>query len=95
VGLAAAVGAVAACGAAIAASPLMPIGPAKLAEPHPGLSADIPVLAAGCGAVVALLLARAAWPAWRQAAARFAPSAARREYQDAARAPSNGSRRCR
>src|ERR1022692_3739045 len=59
----------------------MPIGPAKLAEPHPGLSADIPVLAAGSGAVVALLLARAAWPAWRQAAARF------RAERGAARVP--------
>jgi hypothetical protein len=71
VGLAAAVGAVVACGAAVAASPLMPIGPARLAEPHPGLSADIPVLAAGSGAIVALILAGAAWPAWRQAAARL------------------------
>ena len=70
VGLAAVVGAVTACAAAVAASPLMPIGPARLAEPHPGLSADIPVLAAGSAAIVALIVAGAAWPAWRQAGAR-------------------------
>ncbi len=70
VGVAAAAGAAVACGVAVAASPLMPIGPARLAEPDPGLSVDVPVLAAGFVATVALLLARAAWPAWRQASAR-------------------------
>jgi hypothetical protein len=73
VGVAAAAGAAVACGAAVAASPLMPIGPARLAEPDPGLSADVPVLAAGFAATVVLLLARAAWPAWRQASARLRP----------------------
>ena len=70
VGAAAAAGAALACGVAIAASPLMPIGPARLAEPDPGLSIDVALLAAGFAATVALLLARVAWPAWRLASAR-------------------------
>ncbi len=69
VGAAAAAGAALACGVAIAASPLMPIGPARLAEPDPGLSIDVALLAAGFAATVALLLARVAWPAWRLASA--------------------------
>ena len=69
VGVAAAAGAVAAAGAAVAASPLMPIGAARLAEPDPGVSADAVVLAAGAAAIVVLLVARAAWPAWRLASA--------------------------
>jgi hypothetical protein len=70
VGAAATAGAALACGVAIAASPLMPIGPARLAEPDPGLSVDVAVLAAGFAAIVALLLARVAWPAWRLASTR-------------------------
>jgi hypothetical protein len=70
VGAAAAAGAAVACGVAIAASPLMPIGPARLAEPDPGLSVDIAVLAGGFAAIVALLVVRVAWPAWRQASVR-------------------------
>jgi hypothetical protein len=70
VGVAATAGAALACGVAIAASPLMPIGPARLAEPDPGLSVDVAVLAAGFAAIVILLLARVAWPAWRLASAR-------------------------
>jgi ABC-type antimicrobial peptide transport system permease subunit len=65
-------GAALACGVAIAASPLMPIGPARTAEPDPGLSVDVPVLAVGFAATVILLLARVAWPAWRLASARHA-----------------------
>lgn len=70
VGAAATAGATLACGVAIAASPLMPIGPARLAEPDPGLSVDVAVLAAGFAAIVILMLARVAWPAWRLASAR-------------------------
>lgn len=70
VGAAAAAGALLACGVAIAASPLMPIGPARLAEPHPGVNVDVPVLTVGFLGVMALLLARVAWPAWRLASAR-------------------------
>jgi hypothetical protein len=65
VGVAAAIGAATAAGVAVAASPLMPIGAARLAEPDPGVSADATVLAAGAAAIVVLLVAWAAWPAWR------------------------------
>ena len=57
---------------AIAASPLTPIGPARLAEPSPGVSVDGPVLAVGFAVTVVLLLARVTVTAWRQAAARQA-----------------------
>ena len=40
-------GAVAAVAVAIAASPLMPIGPARFAEPSPGIDVSLPVLGAG------------------------------------------------
>jgi hypothetical protein len=70
VGAAATAGAAVASGVAIAASPLMPIGPARLAEPDPGVSVDVAVLAAGFAATVILLLARVAWPAWCLASAR-------------------------
>jgi hypothetical protein len=76
-----AAGAALACGVAIAASPLMPIGPARTAEPDPGLSVDVPVLTVGVVATVILLLARVAWPAWRLASARYAAQ------RDAAGAP--------
>ena len=71
VGAAAAAGAAVACGVAIAASPLMPIGPARLAEPDPGVSVNAAVLTVGFAAITALMLARVAWPAWRQASARL------------------------
>jgi ABC-type lipoprotein release transport system permease subunit len=67
-------GALGAVAIAIAASPLTPIGPARLAEPQPGVSVNAGVLAAGAAAIVVLLAARVAVTAWRQAAAR--PSAA-------------------
>jgi len=70
VGVAAAAGAVAAIGAAVAASPLMPIGTARLAEPAPGISIDTAVLAVGAIAIPGLVVARAAWPAWRLASAQ-------------------------
>jgi putative ABC transport system permease protein len=69
-GAAAAIGAMVAAGVAVAASPLMPIGPARLAEPDPGVSADPLVLAAGGATIVVLLVALAAWPAWRLTSAR-------------------------
>ena len=64
---AAAAGAVAAAGVAVAVSPLMPVGTARAAEPDPGISADMPVLLVGAIAAFGLLVARAAWPAWRLA----------------------------
>ena len=82
VGAVAMAGAGVAAGAAVAASPLMPIGAARLAEPSPGVSADATVLAAGAAMITALMLARAAWPAWRLASAaraeERAPAAATR-----------------
>jgi ABC-type lipoprotein release transport system permease subunit len=47
-------GAVLAVMIAIAASPLMPIGPARFAEPSPGIDVNLPVLAAGL-AIAAVL----------------------------------------
>jgi ABC-type antimicrobial peptide transport system permease subunit len=63
-------GAIVAVAVAIAASPLMPIGPARLAEPHPGVEVNLAILGAGF-AVIALLpltvLLPSAWRAARQA----------------------------
>jgi ABC-type antimicrobial peptide transport system permease subunit len=74
---------------AVAASPLMPIGPARSAEPHPGLSVDLPVLAAGFAAIAALPLAALALAAWRVAAPRRARAASvAGEQAAAARRPS-------
>ena len=72
VGMAGAVGAVAAVAVAVAASPLMPIGLARLAEPDPGVSVAGTVLTTGAVAIVVVLLAWTAWPAWRLASARAA-----------------------
>ncbi|MBO0788415.1 MAG: ABC transporter permease, partial [Actinobacteria bacterium] len=49
---------------AVAASPLMPIGPARLAEPSPGIGANLAVLAVGLAAIALLptvMVAPAAW----------------------------------
>src|SRR5271165_417229 len=67
---AAVAGALGAVAIAVAASPLTPIGPARLAEPEPGVSVNAGVLAAGAAAIVVLLAARVAVTAWRQAGAR-------------------------
>ena len=74
VSIGAAAGAVAAAGLAVAVSPLMPVGTARVAEPDPGISADVPVLLAGSIAAFGLLVAWAAWPAWRLASSRGADS---------------------
>ncbi len=71
-----AAGALGAVAIAIAASPLTPIGPARLAEPHPGVSVNVGVLAAGAAAIVVLLVARVAVTAWRLAGARPAADVA-------------------
>jgi hypothetical protein len=65
-------GGVVAVAAAVAASPLLPIGPARLAEPHPGVGVDLPLLAAGFAGVVLAPLAVLASAAWRAAARRRA-----------------------
>ena len=70
VAVAAAAGALVAAGLAVAASPLMPIGAARLAEPSPGVSADMSVLAPAAVAIVVLLVGWTAWPAWRVASSR-------------------------
>jgi ABC-type antimicrobial peptide transport system permease subunit len=57
-------GAVLALAAAVAASPLTPIGAAQLAEPDPGVHADIAVLAAGLAIIALLPLVLLALPAW-------------------------------
>jgi ABC-type antimicrobial peptide transport system permease subunit len=59
---------------AVAGSPLMPIGPARLADPSPGISVDPAVLGAGFAAIVLLPMAILAPAVWR-AAARAAGSA--------------------
>lgn len=49
---------------AIAASPLMPIGPARLAEPDPGVEVNVTILGLGAAAIIllpVLLLLPAAW----------------------------------
>ena len=75
--LAAAVGGSAvAVGGAVLASPLTPVGPALLAEPRPGLAVNVAVLALGGLAIVAVLGAWVAVPAWRAASAAGAPARA-------------------
>ena len=64
--------AIGAAGGAIAAvlgvalSPLLPVGLAGVAEPHPGFDANVPVLAAA----VLVTTGCAIWPGWRAAAER-------------------------
>ncbi|MGZ4207501.1 MAG: FtsX-like permease family protein, partial [Actinomycetota bacterium] len=52
---------------AVALSPLMPIGTARVAEPHPGLSIDPMVLGLGVVATLLGVLLLAAWPVWKSA----------------------------
>jgi len=60
-------GAVIAVAVAIAASPLMPIGPARLAEPAPGVEVNLAILGAGLLAIAVLPLAVLVPEAWRAA----------------------------
>lgn len=53
---------------AIAASPLMPIGPAGLAEPNPGVEVNLAILGGGMVAIALLPLALVAPVAWWTAA---------------------------
>jgi ABC-type antimicrobial peptide transport system permease subunit len=62
-------GAAAAAGVAIAASPLMPIGPARAAEPSPGIEVNLAILGAGFAVIAAAPLLVVA-PAAVRAAAR-------------------------
>ena len=61
----------------VALSPLLPVGLAGVAEPHPGIDADVPVLAAGVAAAILVTTGCAMWPGWRAAAER--PLATRAE----------------
>jgi len=65
--LAALATAVLAIGVAWLLSPLGPIGAARAAEPHPGLSANLAVLGAGAGLLVILSVALSALPSARTA----------------------------
>jgi hypothetical protein len=56
---------------AVLASPLTPIGPARLAEPAPGMVTDPLVLGAGFAVIVAVLVALVARGAWRRASVRL------------------------
>jgi ABC-type lipoprotein release transport system permease subunit len=58
-------GAAVAVATAVALSPLTPMGLARRAELHPGVAADLAVLALGALTVVVLVAAGAAVPAWR------------------------------
>ena len=60
-----AAGAIIGVGAAAAASPLMPIGLARVAEPDTGFSLDVLVLGAGALATVVVVMVLAAWPMWK------------------------------
>jgi ABC-type lipoprotein release transport system permease subunit len=62
---------------AIAASPLLPTGLARTAEPRPGVHLDAVVLGLGAMATVVVVVALGAWASWRAAAASARrPSAA-------------------
>ena len=67
VGAAAVLGATIATALSVAASPLMPIGPARLAEPHPGWSVNLAIAGLGFLAAAVLPLAVVAPAAWRAA----------------------------
>jgi hypothetical protein len=69
-----AAGAVLAVVIAIAASPLMPIGPARLAEPHPGVDVNLAVLGAGLALIAGLPLLLLAAAIWRNAARADGPA---------------------
>ena len=62
-----AAGAALAVAAAVALSPLTPIGVARLAEPAPGVAVDWLILTVGALAIVALIAGCAMLPAWRAA----------------------------
>jgi hypothetical protein len=63
--VAAAAGCAGAVVVAVAASPLLPVGLARRAEPHPGLDVSTLVLVPGAAALLVVVLAVVAWPAWR------------------------------
>ena len=54
----------------VALSPLLPVGLAGVAEPHPGIYADVPVSGQRSAAAVLVTAGCAAWLGWRAAAER-------------------------
>jgi len=66
-------GAILAVAIAVAASPLMPIGAARVAEPDPGVQADAAVLAIGFAVIAVAPLALLAWPAARAVSHAMGP----------------------
>jgi hypothetical protein len=62
-----AAGALFAVGLAIAASPLLPVGLARIAEPHPGFAVDGTALALGALATVVVVFMISAWSIVREA----------------------------
>jgi len=77
------VAAVVAVAGAVATSPLMPIGPARTAEPDPGVMVDATVFGIGAPAVVVLLLVACALPAWRAATGGIREQAGRSRVAEA------------
>jgi ABC-type lipoprotein release transport system permease subunit len=73
-GAIAAAGAVVGSLAALAVSPLLPFGLARIAEPYPGVQADGPVFGLGAAATVLVVIVATAWPTWRAAAAGPVPT---------------------
>jgi putative ABC transport system permease protein len=69
------VAAVAGTVAAVAVSPALPTGLARIAEPNPGLEADALVVGLGATATVVVVIALGAWAAWRASAATRQASA--------------------
>ncbi|MDQ6695983.1 MAG: ABC transporter permease [Actinomycetota bacterium] len=65
VGITVAVGAAIAVVAAIVMSPLMPIGPARVAEPDPGVAVNWAILGFGAVAIVVVFALRLAPAVWR------------------------------
>ena len=59
------VGGLVAVAVSVLASPIMPVGAARLAEPSPGIDVDVAVLGLGFVAIIVLLVAVVAWPSWR------------------------------
>jgi hypothetical protein len=75
VGLVTVAGGLVAVAIAVAASPLMPIGPARLAEPSPGVEVNLAILGAGFAAITIVPLAVLAPIAWAAAGRAHRPGA--------------------
>ncbi|OHV42677.1 ABC transporter permease [Pseudofrankia sp. BMG5.36] len=82
--LAAVAGVVAGAGAAVAVSPLFPIGAASYMEPDPGVDADLAVLVGVAGVVVVAMVATAVGSTWFALMAKRAVVPARRSVVAAA-----------